>query len=229
MNPQLFGSAMERLYAAGALEVFYVPVQMKKNRPGTLLTVVAPPALRAALVGHHLPRDDDHRPASLRGRARVPAAGDRRRRDAARAGPLQAGLARRAGRQRRAGVRGLRGAGADAQPVGQGSPGAGAPGLRRAGDRASTRTLSESTVSRFYITTPIYYINAEPHLGHAYTTHGRRRRRARASADGRRRVLPDRHRRARPESRAGGAEGRPRHEGVRRRRWRRNSAICCRR
>ena len=26
------------------------------------------------------------------------------------------------------------------------------------------------TMSRFYITTPIYYINAEPHLGHAYTT-----------------------------------------------------------
>ena len=49
MNPQLFGTAMERLYAAGALEVFYVPVQMKKNRPGTLLTVIAPPELRAAL------------------------------------------------------------------------------------------------------------------------------------------------------------------------------------
>jgi hypothetical protein len=49
MNPQLFGSAMERLYAAGALEVFYVPVQMKKNRPGTLLTVVARPEMRAAL------------------------------------------------------------------------------------------------------------------------------------------------------------------------------------
>jgi len=49
MNPQLFGVAMERLYAAGALEVFYVPVQMKKNRPGTLLTVVAPPGLRGAL------------------------------------------------------------------------------------------------------------------------------------------------------------------------------------
>ena len=49
MNPQLFGVVMDRLYAAGALEVFYVPVQMKKNRPGTLLTVVAPPELRAAL------------------------------------------------------------------------------------------------------------------------------------------------------------------------------------
>jgi len=49
MNPQIFGVAMERLYAAGALEVFYVPVQMKKNRPGTLLTVVAPPGLRGAL------------------------------------------------------------------------------------------------------------------------------------------------------------------------------------
>jgi uncharacterized protein (TIGR00299 family) protein len=50
MNPQLFGVAMDRLYAAGALDVFYVPVQMKKNRPGTLLTVIAPPERRAALA-----------------------------------------------------------------------------------------------------------------------------------------------------------------------------------
>jgi uncharacterized protein (TIGR00299 family) protein len=50
MNPQLFGTAMERLYAAGALEVFYVPVQMKKNRPGTLLTVIAAPERRAAIA-----------------------------------------------------------------------------------------------------------------------------------------------------------------------------------
>ena len=50
MNPQIFGVVMDHLYAAGALEVFYIAVQMKKNRPGTLLTVIAPPILRQPLV-----------------------------------------------------------------------------------------------------------------------------------------------------------------------------------
>jgi uncharacterized protein (TIGR00299 family) protein len=50
MNPQIFGVVMDQLYAAGALEVFYVPVQMKKNRPGTLLTVLAPPDLRTTIA-----------------------------------------------------------------------------------------------------------------------------------------------------------------------------------
>jgi uncharacterized protein (TIGR00299 family) protein len=50
MNPQIFGVAMDRLYAAGALEVFYVAVQMKKNRPGTLLTVVVPPEKRTLIA-----------------------------------------------------------------------------------------------------------------------------------------------------------------------------------
>ena len=40
MNPQFYGAVMERLFAAGALDVFMTPVQMKKNRPGTLLTAV---------------------------------------------------------------------------------------------------------------------------------------------------------------------------------------------
>ena len=50
MNPQLYGVLMERLTAAGAFDVFYAPIQMKKNRPGTLVTVVAPPARREALA-----------------------------------------------------------------------------------------------------------------------------------------------------------------------------------
>ena len=51
MNPQLFGPLMDRLYAAGALDVYYAPVQMKKNRPGTLVTVIAPVDRRDALAG----------------------------------------------------------------------------------------------------------------------------------------------------------------------------------
>jgi len=50
MNPQIFGVVMDQLYGAGALDVFYVPVQMKKNRPGTLLTVIAPPERRSTLA-----------------------------------------------------------------------------------------------------------------------------------------------------------------------------------
>ena len=50
MNPQLFGPLMDSLLAAGALDVFYIPVQMKKGRPGTLVTVLAPPASRDALT-----------------------------------------------------------------------------------------------------------------------------------------------------------------------------------
>jgi pyridinium-3,5-bisthiocarboxylic acid mononucleotide nickel chelatase len=44
LNPQVFGYVMDRLLEEGALDVFGVPVQMKKNRPGTLLTVLSKPA-----------------------------------------------------------------------------------------------------------------------------------------------------------------------------------------
>ena len=44
LNPQVFGYVMERALAEGALDVFGTPVQMKKNRPGMLLTVLCRPA-----------------------------------------------------------------------------------------------------------------------------------------------------------------------------------------
>ena len=49
MNPQIFGVLMDRLYATGAVEVFYTAVQMKKNRPGTHVTVLVPPGRREAV------------------------------------------------------------------------------------------------------------------------------------------------------------------------------------
>lgn len=40
MNPQLYDYVMERLLGMGALEVFLTPIQMKKNRPAVLVTVI---------------------------------------------------------------------------------------------------------------------------------------------------------------------------------------------
>ena len=44
MNPQIYGYFLEKALAAGALDVYTTPVQMKKNRPGTLLTLLCKPA-----------------------------------------------------------------------------------------------------------------------------------------------------------------------------------------
>ncbi len=43
MNPQIYGYFLEKALGAGALDVYTTPVQMKKNRPGTLLTVLCMP------------------------------------------------------------------------------------------------------------------------------------------------------------------------------------------
>jgi len=50
MNPELYESLMSGLFAAGALDVALAPIQMKKNRPGVRLTVVAPPVAREGLL-----------------------------------------------------------------------------------------------------------------------------------------------------------------------------------
>ena len=51
MNPEIYDYVLDLLFAAGARDVTLSPVQMKKNRPGTLLRIVAEPELRDALAG----------------------------------------------------------------------------------------------------------------------------------------------------------------------------------
>ena len=51
MNPEFYDYVLDRLFAAGARDVFLSAIQMKKNRPGTLLSVIAEPSLREKLSG----------------------------------------------------------------------------------------------------------------------------------------------------------------------------------
>ncbi len=50
MNPELYGYVMERLFAQGALDVWFTPIQMKKNRPAVTLCVLASAQAEAALI-----------------------------------------------------------------------------------------------------------------------------------------------------------------------------------
>lgn len=49
MPGEVFGYLMDRLFAAGALDVFYTPISMKKNRPATMISLIAPVARQADL------------------------------------------------------------------------------------------------------------------------------------------------------------------------------------
>ena len=50
MNPEIFGFIMERLYDKGALDVYFIPVFMKKNRPGTMMQVLCPENQKEAVI-----------------------------------------------------------------------------------------------------------------------------------------------------------------------------------
>lgn len=51
LSPQIYDVVMERLFDAGALDVYLTPIQMKKNRPATLLSVICEPSLVDTLSG----------------------------------------------------------------------------------------------------------------------------------------------------------------------------------
>src|SRR5213076_202903 len=44
INAEILGHFVERAFSQGALDVFHTPIQMKKNRPGVLVTVLCPAA-----------------------------------------------------------------------------------------------------------------------------------------------------------------------------------------
>ncbi len=50
MSPQIYEHLMARAFDAGAVDLYLTPVQMKKNRPGTLVTVLCPPDRVTALA-----------------------------------------------------------------------------------------------------------------------------------------------------------------------------------
>jgi hypothetical protein len=50
-RPEIYDYVMERLFEAGARDVWLTPIQMKKNRPGTLLRALAEPGAAQALAG----------------------------------------------------------------------------------------------------------------------------------------------------------------------------------
>ena len=50
MNPEVFGFVMDRLFEDGALDVYWIPIYMKKNRPGTMVQILSHTERRDAVV-----------------------------------------------------------------------------------------------------------------------------------------------------------------------------------
>ncbi len=156
-TPQVLGYAMERLLAAGALDVTLTPMFMKKNRAATQFSVIAAPDSAEELIRilfaetTTLGRSDAHQ-AERRVLAREIATVD-----------TQYGAVRIKHSER-----------GDFTPE--------FDDCKRAAETHSVplRTViaeanlayPKTTMSKgkYYLTTPIYYVNAAPHIGHAYTT-----------------------------------------------------------
>src|SRR6266436_5965805 len=50
LSPQVLGAVMQKLFDAGALDVWFTPIQMKKNRPGVMLSALCNEADAPALA-----------------------------------------------------------------------------------------------------------------------------------------------------------------------------------
>ncbi len=69
LNAEILGNFMEKALAAGALDVFHTPIQMKKNRPGVLLTVLCAEGRCGQILGDAAARDEQLRHPPLYCRA----------------------------------------------------------------------------------------------------------------------------------------------------------------
>ena len=92
---EVVGYTMTRLMEAGALDAFVTPIQMKKNRPGVMVSVLCDEPKIAGLEEISLPRDDDAGHPPISGEPAQAEAAGHRGRYAVRAGQGKARLARR--------------------------------------------------------------------------------------------------------------------------------------
>ena len=170
---------------SGALDVTMQPIMMKKGRPGTLLRVIAQAGgSRGAGAASSSPRPP---PSGVRiysaerrvQRADVHGSGDAVRQGARES--LERGRLTRRSTRTAASSRIDTGVAAEAD------------------HRRSQLRLPEPNKMKYYLTTPIYYVNAAPHIGHAYTTMAADTDQALQAHAGLRRRADHRHRRARRE------------------------------
>ena len=154
----MLGYALDRLMDAGALDVSLSPLQMKKNRPGSLLRVIAKPEDQERLARMIFAETSTlglriYRGGAARGGATRGGSGDAVGQESAARSPVQGSFA-----PEYEDCRAIGGADRNAADAGDGR---GAPCILK---------NEMKSHSNYYLTTPIYYTNAAPHIGHAYTT-----------------------------------------------------------